>query len=163
MVVILLLVGGVYAALWHQSPLARFSLYADGQVNTGLLWAAPIFIVSVVIHELLHALGYVLSGAARRDIAFGFHWKALLPYAHCKIPLSVSAYRFSGALPGVLLGVIPAVGGILFQIDWLTLYGAVMLCGAAGDMLILRLTLSVPPDALIVDHPSKPGFMVIRD
>lgn len=162
MVIILVIVVGIYSALWHVSPFAGFALFKGDQVNVNLLWLVPIFIVSTVIHELLHALGYVLCGAKRSEVAFGFHWKALMPYAHCKIPLSVSAYRFSGALPGIVQGVIPLAAGTALGVDWLTLYGAIMLCGAVGDMLILWLTLSVPQDAQILDHPSKPGFVVMQ-
>jgi hypothetical protein len=79
------------------------------------------------------------------------------------VPLPASRYRVAVALPGLLLGLIPTVAGIALQSEELTLYGAIMLVGAVGDMLILWLLRSVRGDTLVLDHPTRAGFQIVLD
>jgi hypothetical protein len=139
-----------YVLVWHEIPFQGFD---------------PVFILvslipSTLVHELLHAVGYRLCGARWQDIKFGFLWKALQPYAHCKIPLGVWAYRFGGALPGIVLGVIPGIFGVALHNPTLTIYATAMFIAAAGDVLVL--VALIPVRGRVQDHPSKPGFMILQ-
>ncbi len=154
-----ILVLGAYTLLWHDNPLAIYT-QSDSLILT-LVLSLLVFFISIIIHELLHALGYWLGGAARSDIHIGFQWQALMPYAHCKVPLRANAYKFAVALPGLILGIIPALLGIVTHSDGLMLYGAAMLSGAIGDLMILALLLPLDGQALILDHPSLPGFQIV--
>lgn len=116
---------------------------------------------SIVIHEALHGLGYYWAGADRSDIEFGFSWSGLVPYAHCAVPLRANPYRVAGALPGLVLGVLPLVVGLGLGIWWLTAYAFLMLLAAAGDTLLLWIMRGVPGDAWTQDHPSEMGCLVL--
>lgn len=121
-----------------------------------------VLIVSVVIHEALHGVGFIWIGRQpRQAVRFGFQWKTLTPYAHCKSALPASAYRWAIFLPGLVLGLIPALVGISFGVVWLSLYGAIMLIAAGGDLMILWLIRSIPSTALIIDHPTRVGCWAI--
>jgi hypothetical protein len=118
--------------------------------------------LSVVAHELLHGVGAVLVGGVPwREVAFGIKW--LMVYAHCKAPMATSAYRVTLALPGVLLGLVPGVLGLVWGDARLTVYGALMSIAALGDVIILWLIRSVPNDAHVQDHPSAPGCQVLLE
>ena len=150
---------GPYVLLWggprpdagNGVPLAENPMFLIGLL--------VILIVSVVAHELLHAAGFLLRGAASDDIRFGM--KMLTPYAHYTVPVELASYRLAIALPGVVLGIVPAIAGIASGIIWLTLYGTVMFVGALGDALILWLLRDAPPGAMVIDHPSKIGCEII--
>ncbi len=117
--------------------------------------------LGVVTHELLHGLGFVLTGRVPwRQVQFGVKWG--LAYAHCKVPLSAWVYRVATALPGILLGLLPGLLGLLVGNAWLTVYGAIMSVAALGDVLILWLLRSVPGEARVLDHPSAPGCQVLQ-
>jgi hypothetical protein len=121
----------------------------------------PLLLFSIVVHELLHGLGFVLAGrVSRREIKFGAKWG--VAYAHCKAPLSARAFRVATALPGILLGLLPGLLGLLVGNAWLTVYGAIMSVAALGDVLILWLLRSVPGQARVLDHPSAPGCQVVQ-
>lgn len=124
-----------------------------------ILGALAILIVSIIIHELLHGIGYRLGGASWQQIKFGV--KQLTPYAHCEIPLHLAAYRLAVLLPGLILGILPAVVGVVWGSWLLTLYGAVMSAAALGDALILWLLRDAPAAARVLDHPSKVGCELI--
>ncbi|MFH1958376.1 MAG: tetratricopeptide repeat protein [bacterium] len=121
-----------------------------------------VLILSFVAHEWLHGAGFLRGGASRRHVRFGFFLKTFTPYAHCTQPLPARAYRRAVALPGIVLGFVPAMIGIISGLHMLTLLGVIGIVGAGGDIVILLLLWSVPADRLLVDHPSRVGCYIPR-
>ncbi|MBN1427724.1 MAG: DUF3267 domain-containing protein [Anaerolineae bacterium] len=122
----------------------------------------PVLIASIYLHEILHGLGFILFGQMRiGDISLGFNRKTLSPYIHCTEPVAASAYKVSLVMPGLLLGVMPAVIGIVVGIGWLTLYGMLMSVAALGDAQIAWLMRSLPGRTRVVDHPEEVGCEVL--
>jgi hypothetical protein len=93
-----------------------------------------------------------------REVRFGL--KGLVVYAHCRVPMKASAYRVSVALPGVVLGVLPGLIGLIRGNGWLTVYGALMSIAALGDLIVLWLIRRVAGDTRVQDHPRAPGCIV---
>lgn len=91
---------------------------------------------SVAVHELLHLVGYVLLGGAPMDRVH-LEWRGPVILARCDVPIPARSYRAAVALPGVVLGLVPAIVGLWLGIAWLTVYGAVMLGASVGDMGVL--------------------------
>jgi hypothetical protein len=124
--------------------------------------AVLVLVVSMYLHELLHGLGFVLVGRVpRSDVTIGFSRKALSPYAHCSTPMSASAYKVALVLPGLLLGIVPALIGIGLGIGWLTLYGMMMAVAALGDAQIAWLMRRLPGSTRVIDHPEEAGCEVL--
>jgi hypothetical protein len=64
-------------------------------------------------------------------------------------------------MPGLLLGLLPAAVGIISG-HALTFYFGLMLTAAAGgDLLVLWLLRGTSPHSLVLDHPTKPGCLVL--
>jgi hypothetical protein len=60
-----------------------------------------IVVFGIALHEVIHGIARSLFGKKPLSaIQFGFFWKTLSPYAHCKVPLNVSAYRLGTFMPG---------------------------------------------------------------
>jgi hypothetical protein len=147
-----------YWVLWAK----RVSL--ESLADESLIWVPVLLgalVAGVVAHEALHAIGFMIGGAAWEDIKFGV--KMMNPYAHCKVPLRASAYRLAITLPGIVLGVLPGLIGIITGMGLVNLFGAIMLSAALGDALILWLLRDTPRDALVYDHPSEIGCEVVLD
>lgn len=118
----------------------------------------------VLVHELVHALGWKIAGNLRwRDFKFGFSWRGLSPYCHAKVPMTARAYRFGAMLPGIVTGVVPVVIGTLLRDPALTFLGAVLIGGAIGDLYVLWIIRRVAPTERVMDHPSRAGCLVLRD
>ena len=87
-----------------------------------------VFFLGVVVHELIHGISWMVFGRKPfRAIKFGFQLKTLTPYAHCTVPLPVNPYRLGAAMPGLLLGLLPALiailtgnGALLARLGWLS-------------------------------------------
>jgi hypothetical protein len=124
--------------------------------------AVPVIILGVVVHEVIHAIGWSLaSGRPLRAIAMGFQLRSLSPYAHPRDPMNVRDYRIGAAMPGLVLGVLPAVVAIAFGRPVPLLVGVLFTIAAGGDALVLWLIRDVPGDKSVADHPTRAGCVVI--
>lgn len=148
-----------YQQIWTIEPL--LSLFSSRANALALLTA---LILGVVFHELLHAVGFLLFGKAPAStLKFGFSWKGMAPYAHCHAPIRAKAYRISVWLPGILLGIMPGIMGLATGSGGLTLFGTIMTIAAGGDLAVIWAIRSVPANALVLDHPSKPGCQLLQE
>ena len=147
---------GLYALLWGTDKLLS-SLYTIYLSRSFIL----ALIVGIVLHELLHAVGWRVFGHLPRGaVGFGLHLKTLTPYAHCSEMLDIRVYRLGGLLPGLILGFIPAALGLLLGHDWLINFGMLFSVSASGDLLSLWLLRNVPAHSQVQDHPSRLGCYV---
>lgn len=142
--------------LWNENPIsAAFD-------SIGIPVMLGIVVAGVVLHEGIHGLTWMLAGRLKpSDIKYGVLWSALTPYAHPKVPISARAYRIGAAMPGILLGVVPALAGIATGSAFVSGWGAIFLSVASGDLLILLTIRSVPAEALVCDHPTRFGCEVL--
>ncbi|HXW01713.1 MAG TPA: DUF3267 domain-containing protein, partial [Anaerolineae bacterium] len=147
-----------YRWLWGQSlvtPVIHMGV-------RGFVTAVVLFFVGIMVHEWLHAVGFRLAGKVPPDsIRYGFSWKGLAPYAHCHASMKAKAYRFAVMLPGLVLGVLPAIAGLAVGVWWLVVWGALMAISAGGDVAVLLAVRHVPGEALVEDHPTKVGCHVL--
>jgi len=122
----------------------------------------PLALVSIVVHEGLHGLGFVWSGRMRwRDVRFGVNWRGAAPYAWGRSPLPASDYRRAVVLPCLLLGIVPVVVAGALGSGWLVCFGTTMVAVSVGDLLILWRIRSIDGRALVLDHPSRAGCWVL--
>ena len=118
----------------------------------------PTLILGVIIHEAIHGFTWMKLGNISFDqIKYGVNWKALMPYAHSKVPMRKDAYVIGAALPGIFLGVLPFIAGLVLGSDWITWFGIIFTVAAAGDMWVIWSVRNVPNDGMIQDHPSRAG------
>ena len=117
---------------------------------------AAALVVSVALHELLHLAGYVWLGGAPRD-AVHVEWRGAVIVARCDVPLPARSYRAAVALPGLLLGVVPTLVGLVSGIGWITVYGAVMLGASAGDVAVLWTLRKYRADEEVADRSGGRG------
>lgn len=155
-------------------PLAAVMVFGYGQVwgmeksaadISYLFFNYKLLIVGLIggtlAHELLHGLAWLMaSGLPWNSMSFGFNWKAVAPYAHCNQPMNVQAYRVGVIVPGLILGILPFVAGIMFGEPLLTSFGFIFTLVAGGDFLILWLLRNVSKSKLVHDHPTQVGCII---
>ena len=118
-------------------------------------------LLGLVIHEMIHGLGFILIGKAKlNEVKFGVIWKAVTPYAHCKVPLGINAYRISLLLPVIITGIIPLILGLAMESLLTVVVAAFLTTGGIGDWLIFRRLQPFPSHAFVSDHPSEIGCIV---
>lgn len=120
-----------------------------------------IFVVGIVVHELLHGIGWACFAKNRfKSISFGINWKYFAPYCHCKEPLKVKHYRLGGALPLIILGIIPSIIAVITGSGFLLTFGILFTAAAGGDIISLFMLRRFNKDTLVFDHPDKMGFYI---
>ena len=142
-----------YAALWGPDRLRALPATLPAlPVGLALMAAA------VLVHELLHAAGFLLFGRAPRgQVRIGFQRRTLTPFASCSTPVTAAAYRAAGLLPGLVLGGVPILAAWATGSAALVLWGWVMLALAGGDVAAVWAMRSVPADARVIDDPHLVG------
>lgn len=156
----------IIAAIVYGAP---FSLYwgislfltSGKSFLTNYLSLLITLVAGIVVHELLHALTWATFCAkGLKAIRFGIDWRHLAPYVHCSEYLRKYQYAYGVAMPGALLGIIPAVFSIITGNGWLMWFGIFFTAGAAGDALtLMRLRIAHRSDE-IMDHPQHLGFII---
>jgi hypothetical protein len=122
------------------------------------------FIAGVLVHEVLHAIAWkIAAGLPWSDMKLGFQWKTLTPFAHARVPMPARAYRIGAATPGVVLGVVPALIGLVTGNGSWMLFGLLFTLAAGGDALILWLLRGVAPQRRVEDHPTRAGCYVEQE
>lgn len=118
------------------------------------------FVVCIFIHELIHGLFFAkYTKGGFKNIRFGIHWKALTPYCHCEEAIQVRHYRIAILMPTVLLGFAPLVIGFLFKEINVVGISALMIIGGIGDFIALWILKDFKKETIVLDHPSKMGFL----
>lgn len=127
---------------------------------------------SFIIFMLLVFLGIPIRGfiVGRTWQLFGknksntvrhrFSWKSMALLVNCKEPIEVNKYRLGIAMPGIILGFLPAVIGILTGNAVIFVFGLFGVYFAGGDILTLWLIRNVKAGYLVEDHPTRLGCYV---
>ncbi len=122
-----------------------------------------LILAGIIFHEVIHGVSWVFFGKKPLSaIKVGFMWKTITPYAHCKEPLEVNAYRLGIFMPGLVLGMIPFIVAILTGSGDLMWFSLLHTAAASGDWLVLWVIRSVKPGLLVEDHPIKAGCYVLE-
>jgi hypothetical protein len=128
---------------------------------TAPLLFVPLVLVSIVVHEALHGLGFLAAGVPRASLRFGVQARTLTPYASCTVPITAARYRFAAALPALVLGVVPMLASWIVGSGDLAIYATWMLAFAGGDLLILWLIRDLPRETRVIDHPDRAGCRIV--
>lgn len=156
---LLLFLGSLFAALWGGERL----WLGIGALTDSILLFLLILAAGIVIHEAIHGLAWsFFARRPLREMKFGIQWSTLTPYAHCPGPTPVTAYRLGALMPGLLLGILPAVAGIISGSGFMLAFGLLFTFAAGGDFTILWLLRKVPEGRLVEDHPTRAGCYVLE-
>jgi len=118
---------------------------------------AAVLLASLPAHELLHAAAFRVAGVPACEIRFGIERRTLSPYAHTPATMTARGYRLTLLTPGVILGILPAAGGLIAASNLLAALGMFQLIGATADAYVLWLMRKLPAGALVRDHTSLLG------
>ena len=144
----------------------RNRTFSGSFTPTVMLLLLAAFLALVVVHELIHGVGWaIFAEHGSKDIEFGFMKQYLTPYCTCLVPLTKGQYIFGALLPCVTLGVIPMIAAILLGSLPLLFLGIVMTDSAAGDLMIVWKILRYRSDAkeiVYMDHPTQAGGVIFE-
>jgi len=119
-------------------------------------------IAGLFVHEFIHMIFFALFIKSKfSGVQFGYDSEKIIPYVHIKEEISIRGFRIGVLMPGIILGIIPLISGMVQGYLGIFLFGLFFTMGASGDLLILWHTRHVGPFCLIKDLPDKIGVKVI--
>ncbi|AIE61091.1 DUF3267 domain-containing protein [Bacillus methanolicus] len=135
---------------------------SDFQITLGsLLFFIVCFLIGIIVHEIMHIIGFRYAGKVPwNKIVWGIDWKKGVAYAQSKNVIKVKEMRIALMLPFFITGAIPFLLGIIFNVMFLSVLGAFLIGGCAGDFAYYIKLRKFPDEALVKDHPVKPQFFV---
>ncbi|WP_338470809.1 DUF3267 domain-containing protein [Niallia sp. XMNu-256] len=145
--------------------IAFFSIWGfEFNFSLDFLWKFYLgYVVGVIIHEALHGFGFIVFGKAKiTEVKFGFILKHITPYAHCKVPIKVKAYRIALLLPVILTGIIPLILALAIGNGLLLAISVFLMAGGIGDWIIFRKIKPYSGNALLEDHPNAIGCIIYK-
>ncbi len=124
----------------------------------------PSIIIGIIVHEAIHGITWSLAAKIPlSSIKFGFQIKTLTPFAHCKVPINIIAYRIGTLMPFLILGIAPYFYSLISQNPIVLGFGLFFSFVAIGDLMILWITKDVAKDKNVQDHPTEGGVIVVDD
>jgi hypothetical protein len=118
--------------------------------------------IGIVIHELIHGITFAAFCKKKwRAVGFGVDWSTLTPYCSCNEGLTVNKYRLAGAMPTIVLGILPYVIGLVLGNYWFAMFGLFLILGGGGDAFILWMTRK-EKNSIMVDHPYLIGCVAFE-
>lgn len=118
-----------------------------------------ILIFGIILHELLHGITWAFfTKKGFKSIKFGIN--GITPYCHCKEPLKVKHYRLGGAMPLIVMGIIPLFTGIILGNGLFLSFGIFFSWAACGDIISLYMLRKFSENTMVSDHPDKMGFYI---
>ncbi|MBN2481046.1 MAG: DUF3267 domain-containing protein [Bacteroidales bacterium] len=160
-----------YLVFWYKPFAAKLVSFTQAVFSRGgfmvlrpyLIKGTISIVAGIVLHELLHGLGWLFFTRNKfRSLSFGFMIPELAPYAHCKEPLPLYGYRIGILLPGIILGLLPAMYGIVTgSFTWLC-YGMLFTWAASGDLIMFWQIRNLGSETMVMDHPEKLGCIVLE-
>lgn len=151
---IVLVFSGLFILIWDYKALASGLPFL-------VKYFIPVTLTGIAAHELLHGIGWSLFVKdGFKSIKFGFNWKFLAPYCHCRQPLKARHYRIGTALPLLVTGILPSLFAIGSGNSALLFFGTIFTWVAGGDIITLFMMRNLGNDSYVYDHPDKMGFYV---
>ena len=113
-----------------------------------------LIILYLMLHELLHGIGYFLGGTKRKYITYGIELEKGIFYAMAYSKLTKKNILISLQMPFMVIGVI-------FNIPLLVLLSIVNISGASMDLAMFIYFLRLPKDFTYTESGNPDEFVII--
>lgn len=146
----------VFGLLYRFLLIERAHLSEVGGLSFYIMFIV-IIAISVVIHELLHGIGWAISSGKGWNVV-RFNINAMMPSCACKVALEKKQYLIGVLTPFVILG----IGSVLFVFIYpgtVSLLTMLVNFIATGADLVIALNVLKEKESLIVDHPTEAGYI----
>lgn len=148
----------VYVGIWGKT-----SYFTGLGQFASLPSLIPVMVLGIPFHEFLHAVGWsIFARMPIAEVKFGVLWKALTPYAHLPKPIDKYPYMAGALTPLLVMGVVPYTAGTILGHAWLVNFALTFILAAGGDLLVAWTLRKVDRDALVLDHPTRVGCIVLE-
>ena len=123
----------------------------------------PITMLYMALHEILHALGYLLYGAKFKKIIFGMELEKGVFYCLCKQDISRKNILNSVLFPLFYIGVLTLIIGIIFKLPLLTVLSLLNISGASADIMYFMFIIKLDKNIKFSELDDGTSFAILSD
>lgn len=153
--------GGPYVLLWFSS-LEAFLVGFSAPLLKQLQWCGLLvggYAAGLGFHELIHGLTWaLLTPGGFRHIRFGLFRNSGILYCHISKPVRLSSYLAGLLMPGLTLGLIPAILSWFTGSSLLLVWGIALTQAATGDAIMGYRLWQEKAGSWVQDHPDQLGY-----
>lgn len=106
--------------------------------NKGLGILLITYTIYMILHEVLHAVGYITYGADPSKITFGAHLEKGILCCLCKQNITRKNILNSLLFPFFYLGIVTYIIGLIFQNHLLIMLSIMNISGCIGDLIMFK-------------------------
>ena len=143
----------IYKDFWKE--------YTDNFFKMGLFLLA--YFGYMILHELLHALSYVIHGAKTKNITFGIHLEDNILCCLCKQDITKKNILMSLLYPFFFIGIVTYVIGAIFKLPMLFLLSIFNLSGCIGDIVMFIFISRLPKDIKFSEFDDPTSFAILSN
>ena len=137
---------------------SMFILFSDAK---NLLLLLPYMMFYFILHELLHALGYITFGANPKKLTFGMELEKSVFYCLCKEDITKKNILFSLMYPLFFIGIVTYIISIIFNLPMLLLLSIGNICGAIGDIIYFIFIIRLDKDVMFSEMDDGTSFALL--
>jgi len=123
----------------------------------------PITMLYMALHEVLHALGYLLYGANFKKITFGMELEKGVFYCLCKEDISRKNILNSVLFPLFYIGVLTLTIGIVFKLPLLVVLSLLNISGASADIMYFMFIVKLDKSIKFSELDDGTSFAILSD
>ena len=157
--IVILIICFLFTALLFPNQ-AKSMLLLLGNHKFSLL-CLPLMIIYFSLHELLHAVGYILNGANIKKITFGMELEKSVFYCLCKDEITKRNILWSLMYPLFFIGIVTYIIGIIFSYPILLLLSIINIGGAAGDIMYFLFIIKLNKNIMFSEMDDGTAFAII--
>ena len=131
-------------------------------VVTSLL-LLPSMLGYMILHELLHALGYIVNGAKSEKITFGMELEKGVLYCLCKQDVSRNNILNASMYPLFWIGIVTFIISIIFKMPLLLLLSVINISGAAGDIMYFVFISKLDKNVMFSELDDGTSFAILSE
>jgi hypothetical protein len=117
----------------------------------------------MALHEILHALGYLLYGANFKKITFGMELEKGVFYCLCKEDISRKNILNSVLFPLFYIGILTLIIGIIFKLPLLTVLSLLNISGATADIMYFMFIIKLDKNIKFSELDDGTSFAILSD
>ncbi len=123
----------------------------------------PIMMLYFGLHEVLHALGYILHGASFKKLTFGMELEKGIFYCLCREEVSRKNILNSLLFPLFYIGIVTYIIGVIFNLPLLTILSILNISGASADIMYFIYIIKLNKDIKFTELDDGMSFAILSD
>ena len=123
----------------------------------------PIMMFYFAMHEIFHAIGYILYGAKLNKLTFGMELEKGVFYCLCKQDITRKNILHSVLFPFFYLGVVTLIISLIFELPLLAILSLLNISGASADIMYFIFLIKLPKDIKFSELDDGVAFAILSD